>query len=153
MEAHHQSPHPESGHAEPTSAWQAIGRGMRGKCPRCESARLFGAFLKPIDRCPVCKQDWTLQRADDFPAYVAIFVTGHVMAPIIIALVQSGNLPFWALTAIVLMLATFLMIGTLQPAKGAIIAVQWWFRMHGFERNAPDLLPAEQGDEIRERES
>jgi hypothetical protein len=24
------------------------------------------------------------------------------------------------------------MIGFLQPAKGAIIALQWWFGMHGF---------------------
>ncbi|WP_245626712.1 DUF983 domain-containing protein [Croceicoccus naphthovorans] len=33
-----------------------------------------------------------MQRADDFPAYVSIFVTGHVMAPIIIALVQSVSI-------------------------------------------------------------
>lgn len=94
-----------------------------------------------------------MQRADDFPAYVSIFVTGHVMAPIIIALVQSGSLPFWALTAIVLVLATFLMIGTLQPAKGAIIAFQWWFEMHGFERNALNLLLVEAGNEARDEEA
>jgi hypothetical protein len=34
------------------------------------------------------------------------------------------------------------MIGLLQPAKGAIIAVQWWFGMHGFRKERPDM-PAE----------
>ncbi|MBB3991623.1 hypothetical protein GGR19_003061 [Croceicoccus naphthovorans] len=45
------------------------------------------------------------------------------------------------------------MIGTLQPAKGAIIALQWWFEMHGFERFAPNLLLAEAGNETREEEA
>lgn len=118
----------------PASGWQAIGRGMIGHCPRCGSPGLFRAFLKPVDTCPVCHQDWSLQRADDFPAYVSIFVTGHIMAPIIIALISNANLSFWALTVVVLLMAVVLMIGTLQPAKGGIIALQWWFEMHGFTR-------------------
>ena len=64
----------------PVTGWAAILRGLRGRCPRCGEARLFMRFLKPIPHCPQCGQDWTHQQADDFPAYVSIFVTGHLMA-------------------------------------------------------------------------
>ncbi|OCC22500.1 hypothetical protein MB02_16460 [Croceicoccus estronivorus] len=122
----------------PHSVWAAILRGLKGRCPRCNGARLFRKFLKPVDTCPACGQDWTPQRADDFPAYVSILVTGHVMAPVIIGLVQETQLPVWALATIAVTLALLLIIATLQPAKGGIIAMQWWFEMHGFQRDKPE---------------
>lgn len=130
----------------PESGWRAIDRGVRGRCPRCGDAKLFRTFLKPVDHCPACGQDWTRQQADDFPAYVSIFLTGHIMAPIIIALVQETKLPLPALAAIIVPLMLGLMILFLQPAKGAVIAVQWWFGMHGFtkERHAPEISDREE---------
>jgi uncharacterized protein (DUF983 family) len=123
----------------PASAWKAMLRGARGRCPRCDDAKLFHRFLKPVGICPACEQDWTHQQADDFPAYVAILLTGHIMAPVIIALVQETKLSLASLAAIIVTAMLVLMIGFLQPAKGAIIALQWWFGMHGFakERRAP----------------
>ena len=115
----------------------AMLRGARGDCPACGHAPLFPRFLKPTLLCPACRQDLSPQRADDFPAYVAILVTGHVLAPLIIALVTHTDLSVGAMMTLVSLLALVLMIGLLQPAKGAIIAVQWWFGMHGFERPAP----------------
>lgn len=130
----------------PESGWSAIYRGARGRCPRCNNAKLFRAFLKPVDHCPACKQDWTHQQADDFPAYVSIFLTGHIMAPVIIALVQDTTLSLPALAAVILSLMLALMILLLQPAKGAVIAVQWWHGMHGFkkERRAGEKINGEE---------
>lgn len=118
----------------PASGWAALVRGLRGKCPRCEAAPLFMRFLKPVPRCPCCEQDWRHQQADDFPAYISIFITGHLLAPIIIALARDAEISLSMLAAIIFPLASVLMIGLLQPAKGAVIAVQWWFGMHGFKR-------------------
>lgn len=116
----------------PTSVWGAMRRGMGGTCPRCGGARLFRAFLKPVDRCALCGQDWTLHAADDFPPYVAILVTGHIMAPVMILLGSSPVMPTWALVLIAVILASVMLMGLLQPAKGAIIGLQWWLGMHGF---------------------
>ena len=116
-----------------------MARGARGRCPRCNDAPLFRKFLKPAAFCHACGQDWTPQQADDFPAYVSIIVTGHLLAPIIIALVQKTELSSMALIALIVPLTMMLMIGLLQPAKGAIIALQWWYGMHGFK---PDRLAA-----------
>ncbi|WCP12262.1 hypothetical protein sphantq_00659 [Sphingobium sp. AntQ-1] len=121
----------------PSSGWAAVLRGARNRCPRCQQAKLFARFLKPVPHCPACGQNWTHQRADDFPAYVSILLTGHLMAPIIITLVRDFDLSTAALVAIIMPLAMILMIGLLQPAKGAIIALQWWLGMHGFERERP----------------
>lgn len=129
--------------ALPATGWASILRGLRGRCPRCGEARLFARFLKPIPFCPHCGQDWTHQQADDFPAYVSILVTGHLMAPLIIGLTRDTNLSVAGLTSIVVPLALFLMLGMLQPAKGAIIALQWWFGMHGFRKERPELVPDE----------
>ncbi|WP_440861962.1 DUF983 domain-containing protein [Sphingopyxis sp. 22461] len=123
--------------ALPTSGWAAMFRGARGQCPRCNDAKLFIRFLKPVAICPRCLQDWMHQQADDFPAYVSILLTGHIMAPIIIALIRDTPLSLAALAAIIVPLMLALMIGFLQPAKGAIIALQWWLGMHGFERERP----------------
>lgn len=110
----------------------ALLRGARGRCPRCDTRGLFPRFLKPAHRCRLCGQDWTLHSADDFPPYVSILLTGHLMAPVIILLAERETLPLWATLAIAMVLAGALLIAFLQPAKGAIIALQWWLGMHGF---------------------
>lgn len=121
----------------PASGWTAMARGAQGRCPRCGDAKLFRRFLNPIETCSACGQDWSHQQADDFPAYMAIFLTGHIMAPFIIALIQETRLSLAALAAIIVPAMLALMIGLLQPAKGAIVALQWWFGMHGFEKERP----------------
>lgn len=108
--------------------------GLRCKCPRCGGAPLFRKWLKPVERCAACGQDWSLQRADDFPAYVSIFVTGHLMAPFAVLLMVDWHLSIAATLAGVLPFAILTMFGVLQPAKGAIIAAQWWFGLHGFRQ-------------------
>lgn len=118
----------------PQTLWAAIGRGLRGKCPRCGGAYLFARFLKPVERCRACGQDWSLHQADDFPPYVSILLTGHIMAPIIIWLGLQTDLSAAAMMTIVAIIALTLLMGLLQPAKGGIIALQWWMGMHGFSR-------------------
>lgn len=81
----------------PGSAAQAALRGARNRCPSCGQNTLFLKFLKPVSRCRSCDQDWTHQQADDFPAYLAILLTGHILAPLIIALVNHTSLPVWGL--------------------------------------------------------
>ncbi|WP_308419247.1 DUF983 domain-containing protein [Tsuneonella deserti] len=95
---------------------------------------MFRKWLKPVERCRACGQDWSLARADDIPAYIAILLTGHILAPLIIYL--AGDLEMRPLVAgaLVLPLATAMVIAGLQPIKGAVIAMQWWLGMQGFHK-------------------
>jgi uncharacterized protein (DUF983 family) len=108
--------------------------GIGCKCPRCGEGRLFRKWLKPVERCSACGQDWSLQRADDFPAYVSIFVTGHLVAPLATVMLVDAHVSAVATLATVVPMAVAIMLGVLQPAKGAIIAAQWWFGLHGFKQ-------------------
>lgn len=129
----------------PHSFGAALLRGARCLCPRCGEAKLFRKWLKPHERCPACMMDISGQRADDFPAYISIFVTGHLLAPVLITLVTEFALSGLALIAIILPLAVVFMLLTLQPAKGTVIALQWWHGMHGFRqerRPEPEDEPA-----------
>jgi len=118
----------------PGSFREAALRGLRSRCPRCGEARLFARWLKPFAHCPECAQDWSHQRADDFPAYIAILLTGHILAPVIIWLVADFDLSPLATAAILMPTAVAMMLGMLQPAKGAIISLQWWHGLQGFSK-------------------
>lgn len=115
------------------SAIQVALRGIRNHCPRCDHKPLFARYLKPVERCACCGQDWTLHQADDFPAYISIFVSGHLLAPVLIAVGSRELLPMGVLAIIAIVGALLLTIALLQPAKGAVIALQYHWGMHGFD--------------------
>jgi len=124
--------------------WQAMARGLRCRCPKCGEGKLFRAFLKTADSCSVCGQDFTHHRADDLPAYLVIVIFGHIVVPAAlwietnyspaVALQLSIYLPFTLAASLLL----------LQPVKGAVVGLQWAFRMHGFDENyrGDDEMPA-----------
>jgi len=112
----------------------AIKRGLRGRCPACGGAALFGRFLKTETRCPACGQNWDVHCADDMPAYLVILVIGHILVPFVV----MANLRFDLGMGVQMLLwptiAILLAMILIQPAKGAVIAFQWARRMHGFSR-------------------
>jgi uncharacterized protein (DUF983 family) len=117
----------------PASAGQALWRGLCGRCPACGEGRMFRAFLKVADQCPHCGEELHHHRADDFPAYLVIVIVGHILVPIVLA-VETEIAPaiwismtLWPLTALTMALCL------LQPVKGAVVAIQWYSGMHGFE--------------------
>lgn len=120
----------------PRSLSGALWRGISGKCPRCGGTHLFRKLLKPVDRCRMCGQNWSIHTADDFPPYIAILLTGHLMAPVIIVLGLTPSVPEWAMMLIVLSMAAGLIAAILQPAKGGVIALQWWLGLQGFAGHA-----------------
>ena len=118
----------------PHSFGAVLLRGARGYCPRCGEAKIFRKWLKPRDRCPACALDLSGQSADDFPAYISIFITGHLLAPVLIMLASDFALSTMAIVAIIIPLAVAMLLALLQPSKGAVIALQWWHGMHGFRK-------------------
>jgi len=118
---------------QPISLLKAVSRGFAMKCPNCGKGRLFRRFLKVADACKVCGEDFTAQRADDFPAYLVIVVVGHVVVPALLAVEVAYAPPAWLQLAIWLPLTLFSALALLQPTKGAIVGLQWQTGMHGFE--------------------
>jgi len=119
--------------AENPTFWRAFGRGLIGRCPKCGKGRLFTSFLKVAPACPACGEALYHHRADDFPAYVVIIITGHVVMPLLWVVETTYSPPTWVQLAIWLPVTLGLCLGLLQPVKGAIVALQWSIGMHGFE--------------------
>jgi len=117
---------------------QSMLRGWRCRCPKCGRGRLFRAFLKVIDRCEVCGEELFHQRADDAPPYFVILITGHLVVPTALAVEIAFSPPYWLHALLWGPLTIALVLGLLQPVKGAIVGWQWANRMHGFDPDYRD---------------
>ena len=118
---------------------QAMLNGLRGRCPSCGEGKLFRAYLKTQVSCSVCGEDFHHHRADDLPAYLVIVIVGHIVVPLVLAVEQSFRPSYLLHLAVWLPLTLGMSLALLQPVKGAIVGLQWAFRMHGFdEDDAPD---------------
>lgn len=129
---------PVSDPAAKRNVWQAMRRGMRGRCPNCGEGKLFRAFLKVANECSKCGQDFTPHRADDLPAYLVIVIVGHILVPIILWIETDYSPPVALQLSIYLPVTLIASLGLLQPVKGAVVGLQWAFRMHGFGDGDPD---------------
>lgn len=127
----------ETGAAEKRDLWTALKRGFRGRCPRCGEGKLFRAFLKVGDHCSVCQLDFTPHRADDLPAYLVIVIVGHIVVPTILWIETDYSPSVPLQLSIYLPFTLILSLVLLQPVKGAVVAVQWALRMHGFDEQNP----------------
>jgi uncharacterized protein (DUF983 family) len=108
-------------------------RGFLGRCPHCGEGALFRKFLKPVAECSACREDYSHQRADDFPPYVTMVITGHLLLPTVLAVQTAIELHLLVHLAIWLPVTAIVTVALLQPVKGAIVALQWALRMHGFD--------------------
>lgn len=111
---------------------QAMWRGALGKCPSCGEGKLFKRYLKVEDTCSVCGEDLHHHRADDLPAYLAIFIVGHVLvgAMLHMSMVWHVEPMVYLYTLVPLTIALPLVM--LPWLKGATVGLQWALRMHGF---------------------
>ena len=110
-------------------------RGFRGRCPACGNGRIFGKFLKVNDACPECGEELHHHRADDFPAYLVIVIVGHILVPIVLAVETEFAPAYWVHALLWGPAVLGMTLGLLQPVKGAIVAMQWFLGMHGFEES------------------
>jgi uncharacterized protein (DUF983 family) len=122
--------------------WPAILNGLRCRCPKCGEGKLFRAYLKVNDFCPNCGEELFHHKADDMPPYISIVIVGHILIGVLLELSAYTTLePFWYMATLV-PLALILPLVMLPSVKGAVVALQWANRMHGFDpRHRDPALP------------
>ena len=123
-------PHDEPSSERPTRA--ALIRGWHRRCPNCGKGALCVGYLTVAAACTDCGQDFSAQRADDGPAYLTILIVGHLMAPLFLWSFFRWQ-PSPAVMITVFVTGTVALSLYLLPRlKGAMVALQWAKRMHGF---------------------
>ena len=110
----------------------ALRRGWCRRCPSCGSGPLLRGYLKVRESCPVCGEALHHQRADDGPAYLTILIVGHLMAPLILFVFTKFRPDPLVLASVFSVGTVALSLYLLPRLKGALVAVQWAKRMHGF---------------------
>ena len=110
----------------------ALRRGWQCRCPNCGAGPMMRSYLKVRDACPVCGEALHHQRADDGPAYLTILVVGHLLAPLIYYVFVEYRPEPLVLASVFTTLTVALALFLLPRFKGALVALQWAKRMHGF---------------------
>lgn len=103
-------------------------RGLRRHCPHCGKASLFTGYLRPVDTCPECGEDYVGIRADDGPAWLTIIIVGHLLAPLLLASVPGSTWVDWVHMLLWPSVALFMTLALLPCMKGAFLALLWWLR-------------------------
>ena len=111
---------------------QALLRGWRRRCPGCGAGPMLQGYLAVRESCPVCGEQLHHQRADDGPAYLTILIVGHLMAPMILWVFTTWRPDPLILASIFTIGTVALSLFLLPRLKGAMVALQWSKRMHGF---------------------
>ena len=110
----------------------ALLKGLRQRCPKCGDGHLLHSYLKVVDQCSECGEDYTNQRADDGPAYLTILVVGHVVIFFLTTMWEYMRPSPLFLAVSMCAVATVVALLVLPRFKGMIVAWQWAKRMHGF---------------------
>lgn len=102
-----------------------IGRGLRGRCPRCGEGKLFSGFLTLRKNCDRCGLDYDFADAGDGPAVFVILIGGAlvVFAALITEVVYQP--PYWVHAALWLPLILLVTLAPLRLIKGVLIALQY----------------------------
>jgi len=102
-----------------------IGRGLRGRCPRCGEGRLFQGFLSLRPACERCGLDYSFADAGDGPAVFVILIGGFIVvfAALITEIVYQP--PYWVHAALWLPLILLVTLAPLRLIKGLLIALQY----------------------------
>ena len=99
-------------------------RGFSKKCPFCGKSPIFTKYIKTHKKCSNCGIKLSNYKSDDAPAYITIFLVGHVLIPIILLTEKHFN-PSITLQMIAWPIVTFFFTIWLLPrVKGAFIGVQ-----------------------------
>ena len=93
---------------------------------------MMRGYLKVRDACPVCSEALHHQRADDGPAYLTILIVGHLLAPVLLYSFVRWRPEPMVLAAVFTVGTVALSLFLLPRLKGALVALQWAKRMHGF---------------------
>jgi uncharacterized protein (DUF983 family) len=79
------------------------------------------------------------------PAYIVITIVGHIVVSLAFA-VETAFRPDYAIHFLLwIPLIVGLSLTLLQPVKGAIVAMQWALRMHGFDGHTDEFAAAARG--------
>jgi uncharacterized protein (DUF983 family) len=106
----------------------AIRAGLMCRCPRCGAGKLFQGFLTLRPRCDQCGLDCGFADSGDGPAVFIMFLAGFIVVGAALLTEAEYHPPYWVHAALWLPLILIVTLGPLRPAKGVMIALQYFHK-------------------------
>lgn len=102
--------------------------GLRCRCPRCGTGRLFDGYLKIAATCEHCDLDLKASDSGDGPAVFVIFIIGPIITGLALWVETAFGPPLWlhAVLWIPAILGGAMLL--LRPFKAVLIALQYRHR-------------------------
>ncbi|MEH6474992.1 MAG: DUF983 domain-containing protein [Sneathiella sp.] len=110
----------------------AFFRGLAKKCPQCGTGKIFDGYIKVNHSCADCGLELHHQRADDAPPYFTMMIVLHFIVSGMLTVEKIYSPETWVHLTIWIPAAFIGALVILPHIKGALIAVQWSRKMHGF---------------------
>src|SRR5262245_59251652 len=126
---------------QPGSPGKALWRGFTMRCPGCAHGDLFRRYLKVVEYCPTCGEDFSFQRAYNFPAYLVTLVIGPLTTPAVLytrSAVRRRDFRAGYLAAVPDLAAAYCVWGDCTPAahqrsSGGVAVAAWNARVRAVE--------------------
>lgn len=104
-------------------ALETFWRGFRRSCPRCGEGRMFAGYLSVREACEACGMAFEPLRSDDAPPYFTLFIVGHVVISLYLALWPLFDIPAWGQALMWSAFTIVLSLALLPFVKGGVMAV------------------------------
>lgn len=108
------------------SAWLAIGRGLRRRCPRCGQGAIFERFIDVRDRCSSCGFVFE-ERSGDTWGFWVVLDRIFVAIPLVILLLGFATSSL-RLRLLLIALLLIPLLATMPHRQGVAIALDYLFR-------------------------
>jgi len=102
-----------------------IGRGLRGRCPRCGEGHLLQGFLTLRPACERCGLDYSFADAGDGPAVFVILIGGGIVVFAALITEVLFQPPYWLHALLWFPLILIVTLAPLRLLKGLLIALQY----------------------------
>lgn len=108
-----------------TNPWQAIGRGVLCRCPRCGVGDLFVGFLQQVEHCPVCGVVLGRYNAGLLLPFAVITIVAHIIVFVMLDMELNGRASPLIYLAVLVPLSVLVPLAIIRPVKGALIGFLW----------------------------
>ncbi|HXO18597.1 MAG TPA: DUF983 domain-containing protein [Thermoanaerobaculia bacterium] len=110
---------------------QAIGRGLRKRCPRCGEGRLFRGWNRLYERCPVCGLAYERHTGDTW--FVTYITTAGLSGALVVGMFLLHPRIVWLGQALVVLAAIVVIGFSLPYRKGLAVALDFLVERHSGE--------------------
>jgi uncharacterized protein (DUF983 family) len=110
----------------------AVTRALLGRCPHCGKGKLMRGYLKQVEACSVCGEQFGQIRADDAAPWLTLIVVGHIFLPLVF-LFNWNWMPLWVAMVSMSALVVAISLAILPKAKAVFIAILWQTRAPGYK--------------------